>query len=263
MFTILTSGYHVSNYVSESKIRYPKGYEFEMCTTDNSTSLFDDQPYNRIIGSFFVGKPGQKRQTINNFESYYIHVTCEDSEFCEKYLDTLPIQIFNVDTYKFTQYLKEIHFIHRKQVTEFTESNKLLLEAKITAMVLELYQIAQSQEVSNEISKYVSNIATACQYISEHFHEPISIEEIAQAAMLSTSFTYVIFKKVTGMTPHAFLKNTRIHYACEQLVYTSKNIAQISIECGFSSEYYLNQIFAKHTGMTPGQYRRHYQKKLE
>lgn len=263
MFTVSISGYFISDYEKESKLRIARSYEIELCATSNAVSIIDDQAYNHITGSIIVFKPGQRRTIINNFESHFIHIRCSDPDFRRKYLDTLPTQIFNIDSYKFTQYMKELYFIYQELGEEISEEEQLLLDAKITAMIIELNRIARTQVVSNETSKYVSNVTAACRYISKHFREPIGIEEIAQAAMLSPSFTYVIFKKVTGVTPHAFLKNARIHYACEQLLYTSKNVAQISLECGFSSEYYLNQIFAKHTGMTPGQYRQNYRRKLE
>lgn len=260
MFNSIHSGYFIADYARESTERTTKLYEMELCTTDNSCSTFDDHLYNRIVGSVFLAKPEQRRKSIGGFESHYVHFRCSDEPFRKKYLDGLPTQIFNVDSYKFAQSMKEIHFLHQSLEANYLEENKLLLDAKIMTMILELYTAAKTQLLSEENSRYVSNIATACRYIGEHFQEPIGIVEIARAAMLSQSFTYVMFKKVTGMTPHAYLTNTRIHYACEQLIYTAKNVAQISLDCGFSNEYYLNQIFARHTGMTPGQYRRSYRK---
>lgn len=262
MFNDLHSGYYISDYAEEGVERVTNHYELELCTTDNSQSLFDEHLYNRINGSIFLAKPGQKRKNIHYFETHYVHFKCEDPEFQRKYLDTLPTQIFSIDTYKCTQSLKEIHFLHQGLKSDCQEENKLLLDAKITVLMLELYNTAKAQFLSEENSRYVSNITTACRYIAEHFQENIGIDEISGAAMLSQSFTYVMFKKVTGMTPHAYLTNTRIHYACEQLIYTAKSVAQISLDCGFSNEYYLNQIFARYTGMTPGKYRRSYRKKM-
>lgn len=259
-FDSIRSGYYISDYMKEGELRTIDRYELELCTTGNSQSLFDEHLYNRINGSIFLARPGQKRKNISYFESHYVHFNCSDQRFKEMYLDQIPTQVFSIDSYKFTQSLKEIHFLHQGLKNNYRQENELLLDAKITVLMLELYTTAKSQMLSDENSRYVSNIAAACQYIGEHFQEPIGIDEIAEAAMLSQSFTYVMFKKVTGMTPHVYLTNTRIHYACEQLIYTSKNVAQISLDCGFANEYYLNQIFAKHTGMTPGQYRRSYRK---
>lgn len=263
MFSSITSRYYVSDYEKISAERVTDVYELELCTTDNSQSLFDGHLYSRINGSIFFAKPGQKRQTRGYFECHYVHFKCDDPEFQRKYLDTLPTQIFSVDTYKFTMYLKEILFLNQGLLSDYREENKILLNAKIVIMLMELYTVAQNQVLSVENSGYAANITAACQYISEHFREPIGIAEIAEAAMLSRSFTSVMFKKVTGTTPHAYLTNARIHYACEQLIYTVKSVAQISLECGFSSEYYLNQIFVRHIGMTPGQYRRSYRKKIK
>lgn len=263
MFYITFSGYYLSRHREKIPERKSHNYEIELCTTPNFQSVVDGELYNRAVGNIFFTKPGATRQTIGEFECYCLHFQCHNEDFCRKYLDQLPTQIFNIDTYKYTQCLKEFVFIHHRQLNEPSEENKLLRDAKLTTLILELYDVSRTQISSGESSKYANNIAVACQYINDHFKEPIGIDEIAKAAMLSPSFTYVIFKKVTGMTPHDFLTNARIHYACEQLIYTSDSVAEISLDCGFSNTNYLNYAFSKQIGMTPGQYRRNYRRKLE
>ena len=260
MYYISFSGYYASVHTGKSKERITSRYEVELCTTDNAQGIFDDQVYNCINGSVLFSRPGQRRQTVGNFEGHSVHFACHDEEFCRKYLTDLPTQIFNVDVYKFTQYLKDINFLRQSLKTEYSEANKLLLDTKLTGLLLELYTQSQAQIASSDNNKYAVNIAAACQFISEHFQEPVTIEDISGAAGLSDGFTYVMFKKLTGETPHDFLLNKRIHYACEQLIYTSKNITEISLASGFANMNYLNYIFSKRMGMTPGQYRKKYRR---
>lgn len=259
MFRIKAAGYYISkNYrrLNKSSERVTECYELELCTTSGSKSSFDGRMYDRISGSVFLAKPGQKRCSINNFESHFIHFFCDDTDFCRKYIDVLPVQIFYTDTYKFSQYMKDITFL--TQNGENPEETQLLCDAKLTSAILELFIAARTQR-TDKSGEYSQNIAAACRYISENFSRHISIDEISQAALLSPSFTYVMFKKSTGMTPHEFLIDTRIKFACEQLIYTSKSVTQISLECGFSKENYLNYAFVKRIGITPGQYRKNHQ----
>lgn len=258
MFRIKAAGYYISENHSrliKSAERITDCYELELCTTSGSKSSFDGKLYDRISGSVFIAKPGQRRSSINNFESHFIHFFCDDTDFCGKYIDVLPTQIFYADTYKFSQYMKDITFLSHSG--ENPEETRLICNAKLTSALLELFLAAKKQS-TDKSGGYTQNISAACRYISENFSRHISIDEISQAAMLSPSFTYVMFKKAMGITPHEFLTDTRVKFACEQLIYTSKTVSQISLECGFSKENYLNYAFVKRIGITPGQYRKNH-----
>lgn len=261
MLQVTSGGYYVSNNIIRSPERLTHSYELELCTFSDALSIFDEQKYKRIEGSIFLARPGQRRYTIGNYESYYFYFTCDDADFAAKYIDSLPIQIYNVDTYRFTQYMKDVIFLLQNKNSQSVKEYELLMNARLTMILLELYQTAKSQTSSSESSKYAPNISAACQYIAEHFREPMGIEEIAGAAMLSPSFTYSMFKQITGLTPHDFLTNTRIRHACERLIYTSENIGEISLSCGFANPNYLYYVFPRYTGMTPRAYRKFYQKK--
>lgn len=261
MFKITAGGYYVSHFVGRSKERLTAHYELELSTFSDAQSAFDDRLYKRIEGSVFLARPNQRRHTIGNYEGYFFYFDCDDPAFVARYLDPLPNQIYNVDTYRFIQHMKDVIYLYRNRQVHADGAYQMYLDARVTTILLELYHTAQNQIGSPESSKHAANISAACQYIREHFREPIGMEEISRAAMLSHSFTYNMFKQFTGQTPHEFLTGARIRYACEQLIYTSQSIGEICLACGFTNPNYLYYIFPKYTNMTPGEYRRFYQKK--
>ena len=263
MFQFISGGYYISNKYKKTK-HIINHYELELCIVGDCKRIYENQTYELVRGSILFAKPSAlPSYSTGNFESHHIHFLCDDADFIEKYINPLPYQIFNADTYKFTQLFKDIYMLHQNVEADYNEATQLLLQTKITTLILELYMIVQSLQTSQESNKHIACISNACQYINEHFKEAIGIEDISRAAAFSPSFTYLMFKRIMNMTPHEFLLNKRIQYACDRLIYSSDSVAQISLDCGFSNEYYINSVFTKHMGMTPGQYRRINRKTLD
>ena len=92
-------------------------------------------------------------------------------------------------------------------------------------------------------------------YITEHFSETISIDQLAQRVGLSPYHFIRTFKKETGFTPHEYLVNTRLTTARYLLRTTSLPIKEICFHCGFSCESVFCSAFKKYHNLTPAQYR--------
>lgn len=102
-------------------------------------------------------------------------------------------------------------------------------------------------------------VENAIRYIRANMAEDISLEGLANEVNLSTYYFAHCFKEQTGFSPMEFVINTRINQAKNLLVLTTKSVAEIAYEVGYSSASSLNNIFTKKEGMPPGQYRRIFQ----
>lgn len=101
-------------------------------------------------------------------------------------------------------------------------------------------------------------IEIAIRHIRSNMAEPITLEDLAEKANLSTYYFAHCFKDQTGFSPMEYIINTRLNQAKILLVRTSKSIEEIACEVGYSSASSLINIFVKREGMPPGQYRRSY-----
>ena len=63
------------------------------------------------------------------------------------------------------------------------------------------------------------------------------------------------FKASTGLTPGHRLRQIRVGHA-KKLIASGQDLAEIAIDCGYSSQSHLTSQFKAETGMTPGQFRR-------
>ena len=233
--------------VSETPCRRCVQYELELCTTTGAESFINNQKFNRSEGSIIFARPGDERFSRGSYKCLYLDFSCDDEDFSKRYLDKLaPFIIFD-DTEFIRKSISDI-------VTASDEPEVLLAESLLKAIILKLYITSMTSQKCR--SRYSENIARACMFISENFHSGIGINEIAEAASLSPSFTYVEFKKNTGLTPHEYLTRKRLEFARSQLIFTNNSVGIISTGCGFENPNYLNYIFKKNYGLTPLSYRK-------
>ncbi len=84
----------------------------------------------------------------------------------------------------------------------------------------------------------------------------VSLESLAETAGLSRFHFARAFRESTGESPHAYLTRLRLERARELLHQSSRSIAVIAAEAGFSSQAHLSSVFRKHFRETPGAFRR-------
>jgi AraC family transcriptional regulator len=65
-----------------------------------------------------------------------------------------------------------------------------------------------------------------------------------------------MFRAATGLTPHQYVLEQRLHRARQLLEQKETALADIAVACGFSVQTHMTDNFRKHLGITPGEYRR-------
>lgn len=117
------------------------------------------------------------------------------------------------------------------------------------------YTYAVAQEGHRHFSTLIES---AIQYITIHLHEKITLESVAEAIGISSGHLSRTFKKETGLSIVDYVQKERIKAAKNLLIYSNSTLAEISQYLNFSTQSYFINIFKKHFGITPGQYRKHY-----
>lgn len=104
-------------------------------------------------------------------------------------------------------------------------------------------------------NQIVTNFRGVLSYMEEHFKEDITLDDIAQIAGFSVSYTSKYFRKLTGYGFLEYLNMLRISHAAEQLHNTDLRIIDVAYDCGFNNIRSFNRTFLKYTGWTPSDYR--------
>lgn len=90
-------------------------------------------------------------------------------------------------------------------------------------------------------------------YIHEHYWQDVTLPRLAEVAGLSLFHLLRAFRSAVGLTPHAYLIQTRIE-AAKGLLRTGIAPAVVAVSTGFVDQSHLNRHFKRIVGATPGQY---------
>lgn len=94
------------------------------------------------------------------------------------------------------------------------------------------------------------------QWIADHLHKPLTIDQMAgQAAMSPRNFARV-FSRETGITPGKYLEKVRLEAARRRLEESRLTIEQIAEECGYGNADTMRRVFLKCIKTTPSEYRK-------
>ena len=93
-------------------------------------------------------------------------------------------------------------------------------------------------------------------FIREHACDGISVAQVLESVPLSRRSLETHFKKLLGRTPHDEIVRVQIERAKQLLAQTELPLKAIAARLGFRHPEYLNVLFRRATGQTPGAYRR-------
>jgi AraC-like DNA-binding protein len=131
-------------------------------------------------------------------------------------------------------------------------------------LLLQVLQLMESSCTRKELStqqEYIRNeksrqrLDEVFDFTIRHFHQRITLEEVAAIAHMSVTAFCRYFKKSTQKSYVEFLTEVRIGYACQQLQSTDKPVLEICYESGFNSPVNFNKQFYKLKHTTPRQFR--------
>jgi len=96
-------------------------------------------------------------------------------------------------------------------------------------------------------------VARTKDYLIAHMTEATDFQTLARHVGLSAWHLIRVFRKATGLTPHAWLVDRRVHRARE-LLREGESPSHIAVQCGFADQAHLTRSFKARLGVTPGQY---------
>lgn len=108
-------------------------------------------------------------------------------------------------------------------------------------------------------SEYFFPIRTALLYIFTHYHENISISQLASLCHLSQSHFRKLFHEMTGLSPLDYIEHYRIQQACHLLIRHTDNLSQIAEQCGYHSFSSFFRQFKQYTGLSPSDWKKKYE----
>ncbi|MDL2233579.1 AraC family transcriptional regulator [Ruminococcaceae bacterium OttesenSCG-928-L11] len=114
-------------------------------------------------------------------------------------------------------------------------------------------QIAQAVRTEKR-AHHREMVLLAEEYMKNNYHRDISMEDVADAVMLSPTYFSKVFAECTGTNYKEYLTSMRVSVA-SQLLRSEEDIQEIAKKSGFTNLSTFYRVFKKYTGTTPKEYR--------
>lgn len=136
-----------------------------------------------------------------------------------------------------------------------------LTELRIQAGILELWtrlfhylyrEESEQQENKNILAQ--ARLRKMMQFIWDHFHEKITLDDIAASANISKSAALRCFRSGMQTSPVGYLNDFRLNRAKELLLTSHSTVSEIAVSVGFDNVGYFDRVFRRTFGLTPKQF---------
>lgn len=195
-----------------------------------------------------MDKPGLGTLSVNalqNMKYHFVITTALAARYCieggMELSKAYSLSDFYIQKADRCKTVKEISDLHPIMCEDYTKRMKNLRKEKICS----------------------KQIAECIDYIYDHLHTRITIEDLADYVNLNPSYLSRLFKKEIGATVSSYIQTKKIETAKNMLIYSDYSLSQISSTLAFPSQSYFAEIFRKKVGMTPTNYRSLYFRNTE
>jgi AraC-like DNA-binding protein/quercetin dioxygenase-like cupin family protein len=154
------------------------------------------------------------------------------------------------------------------EIDQLSRSDAELIELDIRIKIIEIWKLIcqkLKRNVTESKDEFYNNdrLKQIISFIHTHYHEKITLDEIASQVSLSRSECSRFFKKLTGQALFSYLISYRLNKGIDLIRDTDMSIAEIAQTVGFCSQSYFTDCFRKEKGITPKKYKELSTRKLQ
>lgn len=129
------------------------------------------------------------------------------------------------------------------------------IQVALSAHLIGRYTVDRWRAPETEPTLDSKRLKRVLDFIDASLETEIRLNDLAAEACLSPFHFSRLFRKATGLSPHRYVTDRRVHLARGQLAGDKASLVEIGLDCGFGSQANFTRVFRKSTGLTPGQYR--------
>lgn len=245
---------------------HPGCIEFCLCIKGNLRYITDAGEYQILPGHLFVSQPTEPHRRCNNPKGMKLHqilfripakgesvlgLTPDESAVLVDRLRSFPFRTCPASPHVSAAFTR-LHSISRTE-----KHGSPLRSLKMKAAALELFvSLADVSKMTPPAKTAVSpRVEALIRRMTEHPEDTYPLQTLAREAALSEVMFTNVFKRATGLTPHAYLLDVRIRHARRDLMSGNARIAEIAARYRFKTARHFSTVFKRIIGMTPGQCR--------
>lgn len=140
--------------------------------------------------------------------------------------------------------------------TYISRADKMLTPQQVRECQSEMMMgFAKTMAIRQKGPVHSVQIVKCMDYIGQHLHEKISMDDLANYVNLNETYLSKLFRKETGLSVSEYIRDKKVEEAMGLLRFSEKSSIEIATDLGFSSHSYFISVFKKVTGETPKDYR--------
>ncbi|HEX8879372.1 MAG TPA: AraC family transcriptional regulator [Candidatus Acidoferrum sp.] len=136
------------------------------------------------------------------------------------------------------------------------------LSVELAAEALQLVD-GLSARVNEAPPSTVARVTRALRMIEGHADSELSLGSLAREAGLSPYHFLRTFEQLTGITPHQYLRRTRLRQAAVRLASEKEKVLDVALDCGFGDVSNFNRAFRGEFGANPRSWKASLENRLE
>lgn len=211
-------------------------------------------------GSFFLAEAGIL--TGKKATTHWDKCTVLSNKYPDILVDSNPIFIKDGNIYTSAGISSGMDLALALVEEDFGKSPALEVAKQ---MVLYLKRPGSQSQYSSVLTHQNTDhqpVQKICDWIMEHLHETMTVDDLASIISMSSRNFARIFVRETGITPAKYIDKLRIETACRYLVDTRLSLKEIAALCGLGSPDNMRKIFFKYIKISPAEYRRNFRTAL-
>jgi AraC family transcriptional regulator len=171
-----------------------------------------------------------------------------------------PERIEMVPTHGFTDPL--LYHLSIVLTSEMQNANPLghlyadSLTNRLTLHLLRHYSTGRVVREPASSRLTVTHLRLLDEYIHAHMDQKISLADLATCLHLSVPHFERMFRTTTHQPPYRYVLEIRLERARVLLRRTRLTVAEVALQCGFSSQSHFTAHFTRHTGVSPARFAR-------
>ncbi|WP_044974540.1 AraC family transcriptional regulator [Ruminococcus sp. HUN007] len=180
------------------------------------------------------------KDPLRNLKYHFVVSVAMITRFCissgmtpEEAYNLSDVYIMKADTCN-TE--KEVHEMHDQMIISFTKRMRNVRNTRV----------------------YSKQVIRAIDYISEHLHDKIKMQDVVDYLNLSLPYFSRLFKSELGVTFSEYVTIKKVEVAADMIRYSGSSILEISNILNFSTQSYFIKVFKKYKGITPNEYKKKY-----
>lgn len=216
----------------------------------------NSETYHVSAGDFFILHPNAYHHYYANRKTPWkkIFLTLNgDPEFFLALLKLYKVE--NVHYLHHTQSpfeLEDILELIKKETPNMAHELEMLL-FKLVISISDFYKSNEHQIDNNKIT-------LAKNFIERRITTKLTVDELSKYVNLNRSYLTRQFKHFFGLSPNEYILIAKIEYATNLLKTSNLSLEIIAYKLSFSDAAHFSHKFKQYTGLTPGKFRKLFQK---